>query len=100
MELLRALLQAFGGVLAILLLWLVLEMIYYDVTRTKIPPEFHHPLKLRILYWVFIMALIVVSSPVSESQGGQGIWGSENGMGSHERRTHKVLELWGTRLNK
>ncbi|XP_054857575.1 arylacetamide deacetylase-like 4 [Eublepharis macularius] len=59
MEPLYALLLVAGGVPITILLLSFLAAIYYDVSRTRIPPEFDHPLKLRIIFWLFIMTFIV-----------------------------------------
>ncbi|XP_060115162.1 arylacetamide deacetylase-like 4 [Heteronotia binoei] len=55
MELLYALLLGAGSVLATPWLLLLLWAICYDLIRTKMPPEFDHPLKLRAFYWAGIM---------------------------------------------
>uniref|UniRef100_A0ACB8EE39 Uncharacterized protein n=1 Tax=Sphaerodactylus townsendi TaxID=933632 RepID=A0ACB8EE39_9SAUR len=57
MELLCALLLAAAGIPTTVLLCLFLWAICYDFIWSRIPPEFEHPLKLRVIHWILIMVL-------------------------------------------
>ncbi|XP_053137327.1 arylacetamide deacetylase-like 4 [Hemicordylus capensis] len=67
MELLWALFLGVVGVVATPFALLFFWAVYYDFSRTRIPPGLAHPWKLRLIHWVFIM--IITAGEICERLG-------------------------------
>lgn len=66
MEFLLTVLLWAGGIVATVTTLLFTWAICYDLYRTKMAPQFDHPLKLRVIHWGWIMILTLVSWPSLE----------------------------------
>ncbi|XP_053137326.1 arylacetamide deacetylase-like 4 [Hemicordylus capensis] len=67
MELLWALFLGVVGVAATAFALLFSWAVYYDFSRTRVPPGLAHPWKLRLIHWVFIM--IITAGEICELLG-------------------------------